>query len=96
VQAWQVLRPSAIESRFEAMQHGKTPLVGREEEIALLIRRGDQAKSGDSAVVLIGGEPGIGKSRLAQSIVDGLGGSRSAHKRLTRRPAAPLPASSLP
>jgi class 3 adenylate cyclase len=39
VQAWQVLRPSAVESRFEAMRTATTPLVGREEEIALLIRR---------------------------------------------------------
>ena len=58
VQSWQVLRPSAVESRFEAMRTATTPLVGREEEIALLIRRWEQAKSGDGAVVLIGGEPG--------------------------------------
>ena len=42
VQAWQVLGPSAVESRFEA-QHGAalTPLVGREEELELLLRRAD-------------------------------------------------------
>jgi class 3 adenylate cyclase/predicted ATPase len=65
VSAWQVLRPSAIASRFEAM-HGSalTPLVGRDEELDLLLRRWRQAKSGKGSTVLISGEPGIGKSRL--------------------------------
>ena len=46
------------------LRSGETPLVGREEEVELLIRRWEQAKSGEGRVVLISGEPGIGKSRL--------------------------------
>src|SRR5262249_14467498 len=62
-QAWQVVGASTIESRFEA-HHGTalTPLVGREEELELLLRRWQRANAGDGSVVLISGEPGIGKS----------------------------------
>jgi class 3 adenylate cyclase len=73
LQTWAVLRPSAVESRFEALRTGTTPLVGRDEEIDLLIRRWTQAKAGDGCVVLIAGEPGIGKSRLAEAIHERLG-----------------------
>ena len=71
--AWQVLGVSAVESRFEA-QHGAalTPLVGREEELDLLLRRWQQAKGGDGSVVLISGEPGIGKSRIVQALLERL------------------------
>src|SRR6202035_2170777 len=63
--AWQVLRPSAVESRFEALRGSAlTSLVGREEEIDLLLRRWARAKGGDGQVVLVSGEPGIGKSRI--------------------------------
>src|ERR1700732_5138036 len=61
--AWRVLGESGAVSRFEALRSGETPLVGREEEVELLIGRWHQAKSGDGRVVLISGEPGIGKSR---------------------------------
>src|SRR5207237_481855 len=63
----------AIESRFEASRQALTPLVGREEEIALLLRRWQQAKEGEGQVVLVGGEPGIGKSRLAGVLRERLG-----------------------
>src|SRR6516225_9719829 len=63
--AWRVLAESGEISRFEALRSGETPLVGRDEEIELLGRRWVQAKSGEGRVVLISGEPGIGKSRLA-------------------------------
>jgi class 3 adenylate cyclase/predicted ATPase len=81
VQAWQVLGASTVESRFEA-QHGAalTPLVGREEELELLLRRWHQAKAGDGRVVLISGEPGIGKSRLTQTLMERL--SNEPHTRL--------------
>jgi class 3 adenylate cyclase len=73
VPTWQVLGASAVESRFEAMRTATTPLVGREEEIDLLIRRWEQAKRSDGQVVLISGEPGIGKSRVAQAVVERIG-----------------------
>src|SRR5262245_6863229 len=66
---YRVVRESTVQSRFEAaVQTGLTPLVGRAEELALLQRRWDQAKAGDGHVVLLSGEPGIGKSRLVQEI----------------------------
>jgi class 3 adenylate cyclase/tetratricopeptide (TPR) repeat protein len=66
VQVWQVLRASGVESRFAAM-HKTTlpPLFGREEEIELLLRRWRHATQGEGRVVLLTGEPGIGKSHIA-------------------------------
>jgi len=72
VSAYQVLGVSITESRFEAMHAATTPLIGREEEIELLLRRWELAKSGEGSVVLISGEPGIGKSRIAQTILERL------------------------
>ena len=73
VQAWRVLRASAVESRFEALhRRALTPLVGREEEIELLLRRWQRAKSGEGQVVLLSGEPGIGKSRIAAALQERL------------------------
>jgi class 3 adenylate cyclase/tetratricopeptide (TPR) repeat protein len=73
VQVWQVVGPSGVESRFEA-EHGSslTPLIGRDEEIELLLRRWRQATQGDGRVVLLTGEPGIGKSHIAVSIQERL------------------------
>jgi predicted ATPase len=68
LQAYQVLRPSTMESRFEALRSEETPLVGRNEELDLLLRGWQQAKDGQGRVVLISGEPGIGKSRLAAAL----------------------------
>jgi class 3 adenylate cyclase len=71
LRAWAALRPSAIESRFEALHGaGLTELVGREEELELLLRRWSKAKSGEGQVVLLSGEPGIGKSRLTAALVE--------------------------
>ena len=78
--AWQVLGASAAESRFEALRASTTPLVGRDEEIDLLLRRWEQAKAGEGSVVLISGEPGIGKSRIAETILERLSGE--PHTRL--------------
>ena len=69
VEAWRVIAPTAGESRFEALHKGGlTPLVGREHEIGLLLDRWEQAKEGDGQVVLLSGEPGIGKSHLTQAL----------------------------
>jgi class 3 adenylate cyclase len=69
VPAWQVLGPSAVESRFEALRgSARSPLVGRGEEIDLLLRRWARVKEGDGQVVLISGESGIGKSRIAEEL----------------------------
>jgi AAA ATPase domain len=62
---FRVIGEAPIESRFEALrQRGLTPLFGRAEELALLMCRWEQARSGAGKVILISGEPGIGKSRL--------------------------------
>ena len=69
VQAWAVLRASSVASRFEAMHAaGLTSLVGREDEIELLLRRWVKAKTGEGQVVLLSGEAGIGKSRLIAAL----------------------------
>jgi predicted ATPase len=70
VPAWRVLGPGTAESRFEALRATTTPLIGRGEEIDLLMRRWEQTKRGDGAAVLISGEPGVGKSRIAQAVVE--------------------------
>ena len=71
VRTWVALRESTVESRFEAMHPSAlTALVGREEETELLSRRWSRAKSGDGQVVLISGEPGIGKSRLTVALLE--------------------------
>src|SRR5437660_2704146 len=73
VSAWQVLRPSVVASRFEALRGAAlTPLVGRGEEIDLLLRRWTRAKAGEGQIVLISGEPGIGKSRLTAELEERL------------------------
>jgi predicted ATPase len=71
--AWRVIGESGMSSRFEALRSGATPLVGREEEVELLIRRWQQAKNGEGRVVLISGEPGIGKSRLTAALSEQIG-----------------------
>jgi len=64
---YQVLQESGAQTRLDvATPRGLTPLVGREEEVALLRRRWDQATTGLGQVVLLSGEAGIGKSRLIQ------------------------------
>ncbi len=74
VPAWQVVGASVTQSRFEALRAATTPLVGRDEEIDLLMRQWQKAKTGEGQAVLISGEPGIGKSRIAQTIVERMSG----------------------
>jgi class 3 adenylate cyclase len=75
VQAWRVAGESRAESRFEAL-HGQelTALVGREHEIGLLVDRWERAKEGEGQVVLLSGEPGIGKSRIVRALRERLAG----------------------
>jgi predicted ATPase/class 3 adenylate cyclase len=66
---YRVVRESETQSRFDAaVRAGLTLLVGRDEELALLRRRWEQASEGEGQVVLLSGEPGIGKSRLVQEL----------------------------
>jgi class 3 adenylate cyclase/tetratricopeptide (TPR) repeat protein len=81
VRAWNALRPASVESRFEAMHaSGLTELVGREEEIEILLRRWSKIKSGEGQVVLLSGEAGIGKSRLTAALLERL--ANEPHTRL--------------
>jgi class 3 adenylate cyclase len=81
VRAWAALRPASVESRFDALHAtGLTELVGREEELELLLRRWSKAKSGEGQVVLLTGEPGIGKSRLGAALLERL--ASEPHTRL--------------
>ena len=75
VQVWRVDALRRIEGRFDAARAGKqlTMLVGREEELLLLIRRWEQSRKGEGQVVSIGGEAGIGKSRLCHVLRERLG-----------------------
>jgi class 3 adenylate cyclase/DNA-binding SARP family transcriptional activator/predicted ATPase len=82
IEAWQVRGETAGISRFEARREGAlTPLAGRQEEIDLLRRRWDQAKAGEGRVVLLSGEPGIGKSRLAVALGERLAGEPNTRLR---------------
>ena len=75
VRSWQVLGESIVASRFEALRGAAlTPLIGRDDEIDLLLRRWARARAGNGQVVLISGEPGIGKSRIAAALAERLGG----------------------
>jgi class 3 adenylate cyclase/tetratricopeptide (TPR) repeat protein len=81
VSVWQVLRPSAVVSRFEALRSASlSPLVGRAAEMELLQRRWERAREGEGQIVLISGEPGIGKSRLTVALQERL--SSEPHTRL--------------
>jgi class 3 adenylate cyclase/predicted ATPase len=70
VPSWHVLSENRAIGQFEALRSGTTPLVGRDEEMELLLRRWAQAKVGNGRVVLISAEPGGGKSRLAAALAE--------------------------
>ena len=75
VRAWRVRSESRTDSRYEALRSSETPLVGRDEEIEVLRRRWRRATSSRGEVVLLSGEPGIGKSRLMASLVEETSGA---------------------
>jgi TolB-like protein/class 3 adenylate cyclase/tetratricopeptide (TPR) repeat protein len=73
IRRWQVLGQSVVASRFEALRGSTlTPLVGRDEEIDLLLRRWARAKAGDGQIMLVCGEAGIGKSRITEAFEERL------------------------
>jgi DNA-binding response OmpR family regulator/class 3 adenylate cyclase len=82
VRAWQVLGPGAHASRSEALYAGATmSLIGRDEELSALLRAWRHAASGKGRLVLLTGEPGIGKSRLLAALEESL----AAEKRVSQR-----------
>ena len=81
VRSWAALRASSAEGRFEALHTtGLTALIGREEELELLLRRWSKARTGEGQVVLLSGEAGIGKSRLTAALLQRL--AAEPHTRL--------------
>ena len=81
IQAWRVRGQSRVESRFAARSAaGLTPFIGRQHELGMLLDRFEQAMDGEGQVVLLSGEPGIGKSRLAHALLEQL--ANEPHTRL--------------
>ena len=75
VRTFRVVGEAGADSRFEALHAaGLTPLVGRDEELQLLLSRWRRAEGGEGQVVLVSGEPGIGKSRLSRALLEALSG----------------------
>jgi len=82
VSAWQPLRPSVVASRFEALRGTVlSGLVGRDEEVNLLLHRWERAKAGDGQIILVSGEAGIGKSRVTAALMERLRAEPALHVR---------------
>ena len=91
VSGFQVLGERPAGSRFEARRSGRPPpMVGRDQELALVLERWRQAVAGEGQAVLLVGEAGIGKSRLVRAALDAVAGER-AHRRsaTSARPTTP-------
>ena len=95
VQAWRVQGVHRGEGRFDAAHSGLalTALVGRDEEVAMLLRRWAWARGGEGQVVLLSGEPGIGKSRLTQVLREQIKGEPHTPCATSARPSASTPPS---
>ncbi|WFU43267.1 adenylate/guanylate cyclase domain-containing protein [Bradyrhizobium sp. CB82] len=77
IRVWRVVAPGSLSSRFEARTSlHLTPLIGRQAEVRLLHKQYSKAKHGKGQIVLISGEPGIGKSRLILALRHRLAGDR--------------------
>ncbi len=83
---WRIVAESGVLSRFEALRSGTAPLVGRDEDLDLLLRRWRQAKEGEGRIVLVSGEPGIGKSRLGAALSEKVAGERHTRLRYFAQP----------
>ena len=69
IEVWRVIAPVEKATRFDASHTAKmTPMVNREPELNLLLEQWNHVKSGAGQIVLISGEPGIGKSRLTRAL----------------------------
>jgi class 3 adenylate cyclase/tetratricopeptide (TPR) repeat protein len=87
VEAWAVEGVAASEGRFEAVRSGRlTDFIGREHELGLLIERWNLAQDGEGQVVLLSGEPGIGKSRILSELRGRLEARRALSLRLQCSP----------
>lgn len=80
VPAWRITGDADAEGRFDALHAIATPLVGRSEELELLLQRWEQTRTGKGQAVMLSGEPGIGKSRLTAALEERL--STEPHARL--------------
>src|ERR1700681_4707848 len=78
IQLYRVIQPSGVRGRLEAIAaaRGLTPFVGREDELRLLLSRWERARDGKGQVVMVVGEPGIGKSRLLREFHEQIAGER--------------------
>ena len=79
MESWRVVKRSEIVNRFQALRSVDTLLVGRQQESDLMVAGWEAAKAGDGRVVLISGEPGIGKSRMVEALL-----SRLKHEETAR------------
>jgi hypothetical protein len=80
---WRVIDESGVLSRFEALRSEAMPLIGRDEELDLLLRCWWQAKAGEGPVILVSGEPGICKSRFVAALSQRI--EREPRRRLCAR-----------
>jgi class 3 adenylate cyclase/tetratricopeptide (TPR) repeat protein len=81
VRAWRIAGEAGAEGRFDALHETTSPLVGRAEELELLRQRWQQVRAGKGQVVLLSGEPGIGKSRLIAALQERVGAESHARLR---------------
>jgi class 3 adenylate cyclase/tetratricopeptide (TPR) repeat protein len=87
VGSFEVLCERPAESRFEAWRSGRPPpMVGRDQELALVLERWRQAVAGEGQAVLLVGEAGIGKSRLVRAALDAVAGHEHTALRLQCSP----------
>ncbi len=79
LRAFAIAGERVVESRFAARTMASVvPLIGREEELSILVRRWERAKRNEGQIVVLSGEPGIGKSRLVQDLLKQISGEPHA------------------